>query len=77
MVKRIILSLALIVLVLGAAAAISRVMLQNPPKPPERDEVLPPPLVRTIYTRPETVTEKIVGYGTARAYRSATLTAEV
>ena len=77
MVKRLVISLVLIVLMVGAGATIARVMLLNPPRPPERDTTIPPPLVQTVRLVPETVTETIVGYGSARAYRSATLRAEV
>lgn len=70
-------SLALITLVVGAGATIATVMYHTRPAPPQKASALPPPLVQTITIGPETVTETITGYGSARAYRSVVLTAEV
>jgi len=77
MAKKILLSLASIIVILAAGVAVARIMMLNAPEPSQREVGVPPPLVQTVLLTPETITEKIIGYGSARAYRSATLTAEV
>ncbi len=70
-------SLALVGLVLGTGAIVAKFMVSTRPAPPERDLTVPPPLVQTQAIRPETLTETIRGYGSARPYRSVVLTTEV
>jgi len=77
MLTKTLISLALITLVVGAGATIARVMYHTRPVPPQKAASLPPPLVQTVTVGPETVTERITGYGSARAYRSVVLTTEV
>ncbi len=77
MLAKTLISLFLIVAAVGTGATIATVMSRTRPTPAERAADLPPPLVETVTIEPETVTETITGYGSARAYRSVVLTAEV
>jgi len=77
MIARAVISVILAVLVLGAGATIARVLTQTRPVPQETQTAPSPPLVRTQALRPESVNQTLVGYGSARAQRSALLTAEV
>ena len=77
MLSKALVSVVLIVVVVGAGAAIAAVLTRTAPKPAEVQSSLPPPLVRTVKVEPETITEMIIGYGSARPYRSVVLAAEV
>lgn len=70
-------SLGIIVLVVGGGTLAAIVMTENKADPEESRIALPPPLVSAVLVEPRTVTETIVGYGSARPYRSAVLTSEV
>jgi RND family efflux transporter MFP subunit len=70
-------SVVLVGLMLTAGALVANLMVSTRPAPSEKASALPPPLVQTVWVRRETVTETVMGYGSARPYRSALLSVEV
>jgi len=77
MLRRVLLSLGLIVLLPGTGAAVAWLLIRTRPEParvPRHEITL---LVDGLTVQPRTVVEPIVGYATARADRAANVAAEV
>jgi len=75
--RRIIVSLALIAVVLGAGMGLMAVLVKARTAPEKTETARAPLLVETVKPEPETIREMLVGYGTARADRSARISAQV
>jgi len=75
--RKIIFSLILIVVLIGVGALGSFLLVVTKPVPPMAESDRPPIFVESITVRPQTVVEKILGYGTARADRYARISAQV
>lgn len=74
---RVLRSVILIVVLLGAGLLIAGVLTALRVRPERRLLTTLPPLVETVTINVQDVAERFVGYGTARATRSAKITAEV
>ncbi len=77
MLRKVLVSVVLIVPVLALAAGIAAWLVRTRPAASETNEPRRPPVVETIRVVRETVRDEVVGYGSARADRRAVLTAEV
>ncbi len=75
--RKIVVSLFLILLLIGGGAGIGAALFALRAEPPRRDLAAMPPLVEVMVVRAEDVVERFIGYGTARAIRSANLASEV
>lgn len=64
-------------MVLGVGAGLGYVLMAVREEPPRREVATLAPLVESIVVQAEDVVEHFIGYGTARAMRSANLAAEV
>lgn len=70
-------SIVAIAVLLGVGAGLGYVLLAIRVDPPRREFAALPPLVESMVVRADDVVEHFVGYGTARAFRSANIAAEV
>ena len=77
MLRKTIISIVLIAVVLGIAAAFCDYLIKNKPQPERHEVKSNAPLVSYVVLHPENVREVLYGYGTARADRQATLAAEI
>ena len=77
MLRKILITLMVVVVVVGVAGSAARWLILNKPTAPRRDAVENTLLVQVVEIQPETVRDEIVGYGSARADRAVVLTAEV
>lgn len=77
MLRRVIVSVALIVPLLAVAGGLSRWLTRHAPTPTRVAGLASALLVDTVRLRRETVDDEIIGYGSARADQAAVLTAEV
>ena len=77
MYRRVIVSLGLIAVLLGVGIVARAWLVATKPAPPRHATELPPLIVDTVKLESRTVTERLVGYGTALADRSAWITAQV
>jgi len=75
--RQIIISAVLIVALLGVGAGVAIFLVETAPQPPTSNPARAALPVRGLELRPQTVVEPIVGYGTARADRSARIAAQV
>lgn len=75
--RKLIISLILVVAFLGTGTGIAWYLVQSQPPPATSDAPRRPLLVNTQVIRTQTVTETLVGFGTARADRYARLSAQV
>ena len=75
--RRIIVSLALMAVLLAAGAGVMALLVKSRSAPEKTDTSRPPLLVETVEAAHETVTEMIIGFGTARADRHARISAQV
>lgn len=77
MTRKILVSVALIVLLLLLGAGVANYLVAHKPSPPTVQTQRVPLLVDSLEVQPQTVVEPIVGYGTARAERQTTVSAQV
>jgi len=75
--RKLVVSLILITVFVGLGAGTAYVFIRTAPDPPQVDLVRSPLLVEAVQVEPVTVTESIVGFGTARADKYAQLSAQV
>lgn len=74
---RVITTIVLIVVVLGVGSAGMQYLIRTSPKPPVSTKKRPTLAVSWLEVEPRTVIEPVVGFGTARADRYATIAAQV
>ncbi len=77
MLRKILVTLVVMVVVVGVAGGTVRWLIQNKPAVVRREAVDNPLLVQVVEIQPETVRDEIVGYGSARADHAVVLTAQV
>jgi len=70
-------SIFIVLVALGGGGGIAYLLIKYGPETPRREVVSPPLVVRGTKLVPRTVQEELIGYGTARADRSARVSAEV
>jgi len=75
--RKLFVSLILITIFLGLGAGIAALLVLTAPEPPQVDLARPPLLVEAVKIEPVTVTDSMIGFGTARADRYARLSAQV
>ena len=74
---RVIISAVLIVVIVGGGLGIGVFLAMLGKEPPRKEQTALPPLVESFVLRAGPVVERYMGYGTARADRTAMLAAEV
>jgi len=77
MIRKTIVSIVMIALMLGGAAAVSGWLVSNRPQPTRRDAGQRAPLVETVTLQPVDARETLHGYGTVRPDQQAMLRAEI
>jgi len=75
--RKLLVSLILITAFVGLGTGIAALLVLTAPEPPQVDLARPPLLVEAVRVEPVTVTESLIGFGTARADRYARLSAQV
>jgi len=75
--RKLLVSLILITIFMGLGAGTAILLIKTAPVPPQVDLARPPLLVEAVQVEPDTVTESLVGFGTARAECYARLSAQV